>query len=419
MAKRTKAAIGLACFVCFWVLAGSVSASKDSGVFTTVTTGRRIIAGQNVQQAKQVAISDALGAAVQNAISELLTSRILASNLDFLYSEILSRPSDFIITYRVLGHVQNISASLVAVEARVNLDLLEKTLTQAKILDVGKDKPVLMFFISEKTPADDLPLYWWGNDPDSYTSLVEEVMIGQMTREGFAVAGTGPQRPDPSFYDISFHSMEDIGAAKLLGREMKADMIVFGHAAVSLAINRMGEEKTFDAQILMEAYDVHTGEKKIVSTVQAVAKSDSEEEGHKQALASAADLSARDLNEKISAYWTQTLRKEASFDLSLSGDEFLPRFIALKQRLQEIPEFMGMLQKEIGSNSALVQILYKGPPSRFADAVMLKTFDAFGLEITEVTDEQVTLRFIEKEEVSGPENQRNPSPMPEEKKEVP
>ncbi len=419
MVKRTKAARGLVCFFCFWIFAGSVYASKDSGVFMSVTTGRRIIAGQNIQQAKQGAISDALGAAVQNAISELLTSQVLASNLDFLYSEILSRPSDFIITYRVLGDVQNKSASLVAVESRVNLDALEKTLTQAKILDAGKDKPVIMFFISEKTSSEDLPRYWWGNDPDAYTSLVEEVMIEQMTRDGFVISGTGPERPDPSFYDISFHSMEDIDAARRLGREMKADMIVLGHAAVSLAINRMGEEKTFDAQILMEAYDVHTGEKKVVSTVQAVAKSDSEAEGHKQALASATDLSAKDLTEKINAYWAQTLRKESSFFLSLSGDNFLPRFIALKQRLREMPEFTSMLQKEIGSNSALVQILYKGPPSRFADAVMLKTFDAFGLEITEVTDERVTLRFLEKEDVPGPEARRNPTPKPEEKKEAP
>jgi hypothetical protein len=419
MVKITKAASSLACFLCFWMLAGSVYASKDAGVFSTVTTGRRIIAGQNIQQAKQGAISDALAAAVQNAILELLTNQALASNLDFLYSDILSRPSDFIITYRVLGDVQNKTASLVAVESRVNMDLLQKTLTQAKILDAGKDKPVLMFFISEKTLSEDLPRYWWGNDPDSYASVVEEVMIEQMTRDGFVIAGTGSGRPDPAFYDIIFHSMEDIDAARRLGREMKADMIIIGHAAASLAINRMGEEKTFDAQILMEAYDVLTGEKKIVSTVQAVAKSDSEAEGHKQALDLAANLSAKDLTEKINTYWTQTLRKEASFDLSLSGDNFLPRFIALKQRLRELPEFTSMLQKEIGSSSALVQIVYQGSPSRFADAVMLKTFDAFGLEITEVTDERVTLRFIEKEEMPGSETRRNPAPIPEEKKEAP
>ena len=82
-----------------------------------------------------------------------------------------------------------------------------------------------------------------------------------------------------------------------------------------------------------------------------------------------------------------------------------------------MPEFTSMLQKEIGSNSALVQILYKGTPTRFADALMLKTFDSFGLEITEVADDLVTLRFIEKEQ--APETHQGSTPMPEEKKETP
>jgi hypothetical protein len=295
--------------------------------------------------------------------------------------------------------------------------MLQKTLSDAKILDVGKDKRVIMFFISEKSLADDLPRYWWGGDPASYRSLAEEVIAGKMVEDRFVIAGMGPQRPDPSFYNITFGSMEDMDAARRLGREMKADMIIFGNATSSLAINRMGEEKTFDAQILLEAYDVNTGENIIHSTVQAVAKSNSDEEGHAQSLLKAADLSAKDLIGKINSYWARNLRKEASFDLSLAGDNFLPRFIALKQRLRELPEFTSMLQKEIGSNSALVQILYKGTPSRFANAVMLKTFDSFGLEITDVTDEQVTLRFIEKEQ--APETHQGSTPRPEEKKENP
>ena len=417
MVKRASLSGFIALFISFWVLAGSVSAAKDSGTFISVTTGKRMVAGYNIQQAKQGAISDALGAAVQNAFSELLTPQVLASNLDYLYSGILSHPSDFIIAYRVLGEVENKAAFLVAVESRVNLEMLQKTLTDAKILDAGKDKPVIMFFISEKTPAHDLPRYWWGNDPASYRSLAEEAIAGKMVEDRFVVAGMGPQRPDPSFYNITFGSMDDIEAARRLGREMKANLIIFGNAISSLATNRMGEEKTFDAQILVEAYDVNTGEKIIHSRVQAVAKSNSDEEGHAQSLVKAADLSAKDLIEKINSYWARNLRKEASFDLRLSGDNFLPRFIALKQRLREMPEFTSMLQKEIGSNSALVQILYKGTPTRFADALMLKTFDSFGLEITEVADDLVTLRFIEKEQ--APEIHQGSTPMPEEKKETP
>lgn len=383
-------------FISLWILAGSSSAAKDSGEFVSVTMGRRVIVDHNIHQAKQGAVSDALSASVQNAFSELLTTQVLASHLDFLYNEILSHPSDFIITYRSLGEIEDKNAFLVAVESRVNLEMLQKVLTDAKIIDAGKDKPTLLFFISEKIPSDDLPRYWWGKDASPQKSLAEETLTEKMIRNRFVLVGNGLQRPDPSFYNITFSSADDIDAARTLGREMKADMIIFGNAISSPATNRMGEEKTFDAQIRVDVYDVNSGEKIISSKVHAVSKSDTDEEGYAQSLVKAADLSADDLIDKINSYWTRNLRKEHTFDLKLSGDNFLPKFIALKQRLREIPEFTTMIQKEIGSNSALVQILYKGTPSRFANAVMLKTFDSFGLEIMDVSDDLVTIRFIEK-----------------------
>lgn len=401
----------MALFISFWVFTGFAFAAKDSGIFMTVTTGKRMVVNHNIQQAKQGAVSDALSAAVQNAFSELMTPQVLASNLDFLYTEILSHPSDFIITYRSLGEIEHKSAFLVAVESRVNLEMLQKTLTDAKILDAGKDKPFIMFFISEKTPSDDLPRYWWGKDSTSYKSLAEETIAGKMIQNRFMLVGNGPQRPDPSFYNITFISVDDINSARTLGKEMKADMIIFGNAASSLATNRMGGEKTFDAEILLQAYDVNTGEKIISSKVQAVAKSNTDEEGYTQALVKAAGVSAEDLIEKINSYWSRNLRKEQTFDLKLSGDNFLPRFIALKQRFKDMPEIINTLQKEIGSNSSLVQIQYKGNPSRFANAVMLKTFDSFGLEITDVTDTLVTIRFIEKQQAPAAEGSKAPAPQ--------
>jgi hypothetical protein len=384
------------CLIGLGIVTGPTFAARESGVFITVTTAKRAVAGHNIQQAKDGAISDALSAAVQNAFSELLSSQAIASNLDFLYTDILSRPSDFITTYRSLGGIEHKGSFLVAVESRVNLEMLQKTLTDAKILDVAKDKPSVMFFISEKTPADDLPIHWWGKEASTHKSLAEETITGKMIQNKFMIVGSGPQRPDPSAYNISFNSLDDIHAARALGKEMKANIIISGTATSSLATNRMGGEKTFDSEIQLQGYDVNTGEKIINSKVQAVAKNNSDEQGYKEALVKAAGLSAEDLTEKINSYWGRNLRKEQTFDLKLSGDNFLPRFIALKQRFKDIPEIINTLQKEIGSNSALIQIQYKGNPSRFANAVMLKTFDSFGLEITEVADNFVTIRFIEK-----------------------
>ena len=383
-------------FIAIMLLTVSSFAAKGTDVLTQVTTGKRTIGSQNIQKAKQRAVSDALAVAVQNAFAGLVSSQTVASHLDFFYNHIISRASDYIITYRVLGGIENQGAYLVAVESKVDTRLLEKKLTNAKIINASKDKPSTLFFIAEQHPSDPQPRYWWGRSPEAYESLAEEIIIEKMLQDRFVVIGNDV-RPDPSFHNITFDSIFDLDAAKKLGRKMKADIIVLGKASASEATNRMGEERTFNAKIRLEGYHLKTGKQVITSQVQAAAKSDMDQEGSTQAIIKAAGRSSSDLSKKMDAYWTQNLRKERVFDVKLEGDNFLPRFIALKQRFRQMSGIENMQPKEVGSSHALVEVFYKGKSFQFADALMLKTFDSFGLEISDVTDSLVTIRFIEKE----------------------
>lgn len=396
MFKKTTAISLIVTFIGILFVWDASFAARSSSVLTGVTTARRMVINHNIQQAKQKAVSDALKVALQNAFATLVSRQVFASRLDFFYDQVLSHTPDYIITYRVLGGIENNGQYLVGVESKVDLSLLEKKLTDARILNASNDRPVILFFIAEKTPSDLLPKYWWGNNPIPYQSVAEEIIIRKMVQDRFMITGNGRERPDPSFYDITFHSIYDVAAARDLGKEMKADMIVFGKATASEAINRMGEEKTFNAQINLEGYNLETGEKVVGSEVQAVAVSNAEQEGIIQAIVKAANLSAQDLSEKINTYWTQNLRKEHAFDARIEGENFLPRFIALKQRLKQMSGIENMQPKEMGSDYAILQIFYKGKSSQFADAVMLKTFESFGLEISGVTEEFVTIKFIEK-----------------------
>ncbi len=400
MVKKTSGIGFIVLFISILFMSDASFAAKGSGALTGVTTSKRMVIDHDIRKAKQQAVSDALDVAVQNAFAELVSPQVFASNLDFFFGQVLSHTSDYIITYRVLGEVENKNHYLVAVESKVDFPLLEKKLTDARILNAGKDKPVILFFIAEKTPSDLLPRYWWGKNPIPYQSVAEEIIITQMLQDRFMVTGNKADRPEPSFYNITFDSIYDIAAARDLGRKMKADMIVFGKAASSEAINRMGEEKTFNAEINLEAYYLETGEKVVTSQVRAVAKSEMDQQGNAKAIVKAAGLSALDLSEKIAAYWEENLRKEHTFDVRIEGGDFLPRFIALKQRLKQMAGIENVQHKEMGSNYAVIEVFYKGSSSKFADALMLKTFDSFGLEISDVMDDHVTIKFIEKDQAS-------------------
>jgi hypothetical protein len=375
-----------------------VETSFAAGAATNVTTGRQKIINQNIPRAKKKAVEEALEVAVQNAFASLISRQVFAANLEFLYERLLPMTSDYVITYRVLGGMQYKRDYLVGVESKVNLELLEKHLTDARILNAGTDKPVILFLIAEQTPKDILPRYWWGNNPEPYASFSETIILEQMAQNRFESIGTGSDRPDPSFYNINFSSIYDANAAMELGRALKADMVVLGKAKASESINRMGDEKIFDAVIELRGYDLGSGKEVVQSVSQGAAKTDMDQEGSVGALTKAASLAAQDLTRKIDAFWTQNLRRESLFNVSIEGDKFLSRFIALKKRFKEIRDIENIQPKEIGSSSAVMEIVFKGSPEQFADALMLKTFDGFGIEIAGVTEHMIFIRFIEKQD---------------------
>jgi len=151
--SKKKAAIGITVFLISLIFILEPSfALKNSDVLIKVTTGSRKIIDHDIQQAKQKAVSDALEIAVQNAFVSLVSKQTLASNLDFFYDNVLSQTSDYIITYSVIGGIENNNHYFVGVESKVDIALLEKTLTNARILNVSQTKPVILFFIVEKNP---------------------------------------------------------------------------------------------------------------------------------------------------------------------------------------------------------------------------------------------------------------------------
>jgi len=396
---KKKAGMCMAVFLLGLLLfSGTAMAAGSASVLTGVTTGQEKIQEQNIPGAKQKAVENALKVAVQNAVASLVSRQVFAGNLEFLYENLLPRSSDYVVTYRVIGGMEHRGYYLVGVESKVNLQLIEKHLTDAGILNVSTDKPVILFLIAEQTPDDLLPRYWWGNNPEPYTSFSEAIILEKMIQNRFKITGAGPDRPNPSLYNIRFASIYDATAAMELGRVLKADMVVLGKASAAESINRMGEDKIFDGVIELNIYDLGSDKHVMTSVSRAAAKSTLDQEGAMAAITEVSILAAQDLNQKIDTFWTQNLRRETLFDVTITGENFLPRFIALKKRFNEIQDIANMQPKEIGSDKAVMEIVFKGSPEQFADAVMLKTFAGFGIEVAEVTEQMVFIRFIEKQE---------------------
>ncbi len=390
------------------------SQALAADVLTHVTTGSGEIRGQDPSSAKQKAVKQALGQAVEQAVAQLVSRDVFASNLEFLYSRILPATQDYVVIYRVMAGMAYNNRYLVSVESKINQALLEKQLKIAGLIKTGTDYPVVLMLMAEESPDTPLPRAWWTGDTGPYTSPAETTIKAILQQHRILFARSDTIHPDPTSYNITFTSPYDTQAAMDLGRVLKADLIVLGKAITWESANRMGDQRTFDANIDLTVFDIKTQAQVLHTAAKSTAKSRMEYEGAAQALEEAAEKAGMDLAQKIETFWRQALRREKQFDLIIEGDQFLTRFISLKRRMRDIRDIENMQPKEIGAKHAVMGMTFKGNASQFANALLLKTFEGFGLEILEVTDDQVKIRFTEPQSPAG-EQPIAPDPITQEK----
>ncbi|WP_020587335.1 hypothetical protein [Desulfobacter curvatus] len=372
-------------------LAGAMAAGQDS---VYITTGRHKISGQDTLSAKKAAVTDALEKAVQSAFVSVVSQKKLGENLDFLYDQLLVRTMDFVSTYRVINGRAHNGAYLVGVESKISLDLMKKRLRDSGIFNQARNNPKVLLLIAEQGLEDTQPrCWWWQPEGQSYTSIAEKSLKAVFEHAHIPLVVTGNNYPDPAAYHVVFSAMDDQAAAMAMGQALGADMVVFGMASAQESANRMGNEKTFEAGVSFTVLDMASQKEEIRTTATATAKS-TDAQGADQALVQAADTAGQALKEKLEGFWAQAMKEKRAFDLYVEGDNFLTRFIALKRQLKDIREIEDISPRELGSSHAIMEVNYKGTPAQFANAVMLRTFEEFGIEVSVVSDEAVKIRFV-------------------------
>lgn len=399
MRRVFKGLAGLTCLVVLLAL-GAENGFAGSGEGKAVALGKRPILNDNLPQAKKDAVADALQVSVERAVVGMLSRSDIAENLDFLWEQVLADPQKYVETYRVVAELEKEKQYMVAVEATVNARALEEFFTQARILNTAKETPSVLFFISEQSFDEVLPRYWWGNNPLPYGSVAEDALTDLLIKQGYTIVGKTPTRPDPEIFGISFDFIHDDTAALKLGTALKADMVVMGRARAQEPSNRMGDDRSYGADIALDVFATATGERIATIEQSAVVKSNAGDEGIRNALARAGSLAGDALLSKLQAHWTAHQRTVRAIETRVEGADYLSSFIMLRKVLNNMPGIEDVQTKEIGSDRAVVDILFKGNAGKLADLLMLKTFDSFGIEMSEVTQDSMVIRFVTKEDVA-------------------
>ena len=373
----------------------TVTGTGAADIKTVVRPGSSAIVNGNTAFAKDQAIKNAISISVGEVVSSMLTRSDLTENLGTIYENVLNNPQKYIVTYRLLNELEKNNHYIVAVESKIDSAALNDFFTEQGILNKKNQIPKVLLLISEQSPGEILPRYWWGKNPLPYKSITENAVAAYISNSHICeIAGTGDQRPDPENFGITFDSIHDPNAAIKLGREIKADIVVIGSAAAKQTLNTMGDEKSFKADVTLKAFRTDTGDMIASIETNAAAQNTVSETGIEEGFQRAGTLAGEKLVSAIDQHLNEQNNGPRLIEIKIKGTDYLSSFIMLKRIMNKMDGIQDIQTKELESDQAVADIKFLGSAKKLANALMLQTFESFGIEISDVKDASLTIKFV-------------------------
>ncbi len=373
------------------VVAVSSASAREEAAFKVVevtTTGT--ITGGNIASAREQAISGGLVSAVALASLDLLPTEAQVENFKALNRILYDQVDTFVRDYKVLTEFVADSQYRVVVQATVMMDRVREQLSISGVILTEKAMPGILIFMAEQKLDDTEPTYWWGANLVFAVPSSEVAMADALREKGFTIVTHG-NLDEPLDYDLSL----SIGDAVTIGRHLTADIVVVGVSNVQKASNVMGGTiRSYKGYVAVKAYDTETG--KEIALVKRAAVAAGEDAGRtgREALANAGVLTGEELSKQILTARQKAASIVPNVEIVVIGTGDLKNFVKFRKMLGTIPGVSGINIKEIKPNESTITVDYGDSGDVLAEALMLKTYASFGIDIYEVTAERLGIELI-------------------------
>lgn len=375
---------------------GVAQAKESATTKTYVVVGTAAMRGGNVAAAREKAISDGLVTAVALMTKELLEVESLVDNFPQLNELLFDKTSTFIQGYKVLTEAGQDKSYRVIVQATVSGKKISKTLTDAGIIRASTTLPSVLFLIAEQNLEQEIPLFWWGPLGASFSSIAEAAMVESLQEAGFTIVNHrgARNRPLVNWDDVNKPDLTDLEAAEI-GAVLKADVVVLGTSAASPSTNIMGSAmRSFNGTVSLRALRSDSAEPMVNLTRTAVAVSEEDAVGGREALVDAGAMAGPALAEELMSAWQKQAGRPSVVEVVILGTNQLAHYVKFRKTLNTISGVEGIRVKEIKPNEAILQVEYIGKPQDLAAALMQQNFKSFGINIFEVTPERLKVELI-------------------------
>ena len=377
-------------------LSGIVNAGENTSEKIIDVIGTSTIRGGDVAKAREQAIKNSLVLAVELAVVDILPIESMIQNFKTLNEILYDNSSKFVGYYKVLTELKAEKTYRVLVQATVSTSVIKQQLMSSGIKVRKKTMPDILFFIAEQNLDDILPRYWWMEDLSVVRSYSEIAMAEGMLRNGFFVIDQKSLIKNEEFEAIKYKPDLSNEEAVRLGNSLHADVVIAGISKADIAPNTMGENiKSFIGIVSARALRTDTG-KEIASTTQTVVSVNQDDiTGGRDALSNAGYLAGRELASQIAIIWQQEVKKILStVEIIVEGTRYLSNFVIFRSILNEIPGVVTAQTSEMKADETTIIVTFRGNAKELADALMSKNFETFGINIYEVSQDHLRIRFI-------------------------
>ncbi|MDY6954679.1 MAG: hypothetical protein SWE60_24510 [Thermodesulfobacteriota bacterium] len=370
---------------------------------TLEVIGRGRIYRDNVAKARNEAIADGLRNAVEQGVSLLIPSASVVERFQLLSDDIYPKADEVVHDYQVLTESQSGPYYRLVVRVTVYRNVLQAMLQDAGILTTDKGMPSVAFLLWEQNIGQALPRYSWDQSPFSDSPLtIEKTLSRYMQEKGFFVID---KTTAPTFginLELESRGRELTDEAALrLARQLNAEVVIVGQGSARIGGNVSGMGmKSVEGVLSVRAIRADNG-RAIGSSAKTRASVHADEMvAGTEALALAAADAAEDLSKQLVANWSKEVGQPLLVELTVGGIEAYGDFVTFRTILRdEIRSVKDVHLKAIRAGEAKMDVDIKGNSRMLADELMVKRFQGFGVNISEVDEGRIRLEIIRKQDV--------------------
>jgi len=362
-------------------------------VVTVIGTGG--VYGENISRARDRAISNSLVSAIARGVEEVLPLDSVAGNFKTLNEILYDHTERFIQDYKVLTESVSGKKYRVMVQATVAIDSIKQHLLSAGLRPDQKSMPKILFLVAEQNLENILPLYWWGEDLVFVNAPSEKAMANEMKKKRFSVIDHGAMVQKSELETLNYKLDLTRQEAAALGVRFQADVVILGKAITQKMPNIMGSNlQSFKGNVTARAFRTYTGEE-IASTTQTVTAVNTDEiAGGHDALLRSARLAGEALAIQITDAWMKEEMHPTLVEILVEGTRYLANFVKFRRIINDLSGVNRIHVKEIQPDQATIIVDFQGNAKAFAKVLMLKTFDSFGITISEISENKLKIELI-------------------------